>query len=59
MCKIISYADDLAVTSAGKKKENVLRKAQCGLDLMSEACCRVKLKISAGKLKAMAMKLNF
>ena len=43
-CKIISYADDLAITSIGTQ---CLNNAQRCLDLMSEECCRTGLKISA------------
>ena len=52
-CKIISYADDIAIISTGPY---CLNKAQRCLDLVSEECCRTGLKISAAKSKAMALR---
>lgn len=54
-CKIISYADDLAIISTSRY---CLRRAQRCLDLVSEECCTTGLKISATKSKVMALRLN-
>ena len=53
--RIISYADDLAIISAGR---GALTKAQHCLDLVTGECCRLGLKISAAKSKAMALRLD-
>ena len=54
-CKIISYADDLAIICTGPQ---VMNKAQRSLDLVSAECCRVGLRISAQKSKAMALRVK-
>ena len=54
-CKIISYADDLAIIASGN---HCLTRAQRCLNLVSEECCRTGLKISAAKSKAMALRTN-
>ena len=54
-CKVISYADDLAIAAIGR---HALTHAQRSLDLVSEECNRVGLKISADKSKAMVLRVK-
>ncbi|KAK3886584.1 hypothetical protein Pcinc_009232 [Petrolisthes cinctipes] len=51
---LLSYADDLALMVTGKG--NKLRKTQQALDLISEKCQDLGLKISAEKTRAMMLK---
>ncbi|XP_076059871.1 uncharacterized protein LOC143036414 [Oratosquilla oratoria] len=55
-CKIISYADDLALIIAGKQRCH--DRAQRCLDAVAAECVRIGLKISPRKSKAMAFGLG-
>ena len=55
-CKIISYADDLALIVTGKG--NKFQRAQLCLNDIEDESCRIGLKISAAKSKAMTFGLH-
>ncbi|XP_076069251.1 uncharacterized protein LOC143041313 [Oratosquilla oratoria] len=53
---LLSYADDLVLVVSGKTRGNRITRAQEGLDLISNKCEELGLKISAEKSKALMLK---
>ena len=53
----MSYADNLALIVAGRQQ--CFTKAQCCLDAITAECCRLGLKVSPEKSKAISLALRY